>query len=366
MNKHLKPILFLTAATLPFVCELPYAWRAMRISPAERWNWCFALWSIVLFLAGVVWNRRREAPSNRRSATSTPLRFALTVPAVLLLALGYCRHIHLAILLGGIMLPVSLASVFYGWRGLRVLLPACGVLVLFCPSVGIWLSTLLPLDGILLKILLAGVFTLLLPLLVSNSLTRFPVEKALFCAIALMLAAGYWFNGQLLTRQPPLRPQFDSLLSPQFRGIQEPEDERDRQFFGDSDIRRYLFQDEKKHPIHVLAVSDIDNIHNIHPAVYCLRCGGYRILSETSRLFPPDDRLPQIEVLEILAELHGEKILFWQWYSTPSFSTCNFLLFRMLYSKKDNWSVFILTAPVRNSLETTRIQLRTFLRDFLK
>lgn len=366
MNKHLKHILFLAAASLPFVCELPYAWRAMRVSPAERWNWCFALWAIVLFLAGAAWNRWKEAPSDHKSTASIPLRFALLAPAVLLLSLGYCRHIHLAILLGGIMLPMSLANVFYGWQVLRVLLPACGVLVLFCPSVGIWLSTLLPLNGILLKLLLAGGFTLLFPLLVSNSLTHFPVEKTLFCAIALLLAAGYWLNGQLLTRQPPLRPQFDSLLSSQFRGIQEPGDERDRQFFGSSNIQRYLFQDGKQHPIQVLAISDIDNIHNVHPAIYCLRCSGYQILSETSRLFPPDGRLPQIEVLEILAEFHGEKILFWQWYSTPSFSTCNFLLFRMLYSKKDNWSAFILNTPVRYSLETTQFQLRTFLQDFLK
>ena len=366
MNKHLKHILFLAAASLPFVLELPYAWRAMRVSPAERWNWCFAIWAIVLFLAGAAWNRWEETPSDQKSTTTTPLCFALLVPAVLLLSLGYYRHIHLAILLGGIMLPMSLAYVFYGWRVLRVLLPACGVLVLFCPSVGIWLSTLLPLNGILLKLLLAGVFTLFFPLLVSNLLTHFPVEKALFCAIALLLAAGYWLNGQFLTRQPPLRPQFDSLLSSRFRGIQEPEDERDRQFFGNSNIQRYLFQDEKKHPIQVLAISDIDNIHNVHPAIYCLRCSGYQILSETSRLFPPDDHLPPIEVLEILAELHGEKILFWQWYSTPSFSTCNFLLFRMLYSKKDNWSVFILNTPVRYSLETTRFQLRAFLQDFLK
>ncbi len=366
MSKHLKHILFLTAASLPFVCELPYAWRAMRISPAERWNWCFALWAIVLFLAGTAWNRWKEASSDRKSTTSTPLRFALLAPAVLLLFLGYYRHIHLAILLGAIILPMSLANVFYGWRVLRVLLPACGVLILFCPSVGIWLSTLLPLNGILLKLLLAGGFSLLFPLLVSNSLTHFPVEKALFCTIALLLAVGYWLNGQLLTRQPPLRPQFDSLLSSQFRGIQEPEDERDRQFFGNGNIQRYLFQDEKKHPFQVLAISDIDNIHNVHPTTYCLRCSGCRILSETSRLFPPDDHLPQIEVLEILAELHGEKILFWQWYSTPSFSTCNFLLFRMLYSKNDNWSVFILNTPVRYSIETTRFQLRTFLQDFLK
>ena len=366
MNKHLKHILFPAAASLPFVCELPYVWRAMRVSPAERWNWCFALWAIVLFLAGAAWNRWKEAPADRKSTISSPWRFALLAPAVLLLSLGYWRHIHLAILLGGIMLPMSLATIFHGWRVLRVLLPACGVLVLFCPSVGIWLSTLLPLDGTLLKLLLAGGFTLLFPLLVSNSLTHFPVEKALFCAIALLLAAGYWLNGQFLTRQPPLRPQFASLLSSQFRGIREPEDERDRQFFGNSNIQRYFFQDEKKHPFQVLAISDIDNIHNVHPTTYCLRCSGYQILSETSRLFPPDGHLPQIEVLEILAEFHGEKILFWQWYSTPSFSTCNFLLFRMLYSKKDDWSVFVLNTPVRSSLEATRFQLRAFLQDFLK
>ncbi len=388
--KNLRNFLCL-AASLPFVCELPYVWRAIRTSPAERWNWCFALWAILLLLAGLAWYRRKEAsvaqePSDAAPAPSSLVQAADThedahedasaaqkdapapepfVPALLLLALGYFRHIHLAVLLGGILLPWSLVGIFYGGRLLRLLLPGCGVLALFCPSIGIWLSTFLPMDGFLLKLLLALFLTMLFPVQAGNLLTRIPLEKTLFCAIALLLAAGYWFNGQFLTRQPPQLPRFDSLITPQFRGIQESTDERDRQFFGNSNIRRYLFQDASHHPFQVLAVSQIDNIHNVHPTVYCIRVGGYRILSEASRSFPADGDLTPLHVQEILAEHHGEQTLFWQWYSTPAASTHNFLLFRMLYSPKDDWSVFILSTPVRYSLEASQKQLRTFLQDFL-
>ena len=51
--KKLRHILCL-AASLPFVCKLPYAWQSIRTSPAERWNWCFALWAVLLLLAGLV------------------------------------------------------------------------------------------------------------------------------------------------------------------------------------------------------------------------------------------------------------------------------------------------------------------------
>ena len=70
-------------------------------------------------------------------------------------------------------------------------------------------------------------------------------------------------------------------------------------------------------------------------------------------------------MLELLVERNGEQFIFWQWYSSPSCSTPSFLLFRMLYSPKDDWSVFILSTPVRDSLEASQKQLRTFLHDFL-
>ncbi|MBQ6471683.1 MAG: exosortase-associated EpsI family protein [Victivallales bacterium] len=310
---------------------------------------------------------QKDAPAEQVQAPPqpSPLRYALLTPALLLLALGYFRHINLALLLGGILLPMTLAGIFFSVRLLRLLLPGCGVLALFCPGIGIWLSTFLPMDGFLLKLLLALILTLLFPLLTGNLLTRLPLEKTIFCATALLLAAGYWSNGQFLTRQPPLLPRFDSLLSPNFRGILESANESDRQFFGNSNIRRYIFQDAGNHPFQVLAVSEIDNIHNVHSILYCIRVGGYRILSDASRSFPADGDLPPLHVQEILAEHHGEKTLFWQWYSTPAASTHSFLLFRMLYSPKDNWSVFICSTPVRDSLEASQKQLRTFLHDFL-
>jgi len=363
--KHLRNIICLAVALIPFACELPYAWQAIRISPAERWNWCFGLWAIVLLLAAVALNRRKKTIPEQGKFSASPLRYVLLLPGLMLLAVGYFRHIHLAILLGGILLPTGLAGVFYGWRVLLSLLPGCGVLMFFCPSIGIWLSTVLPLDSILLKFLLAILFTLLFPLLAIHLPMQFSLEKVLFWAIIPLLALGYWFSGQLPTRQPPQLPRFDTLLTPQFRGIQEGESERDRLFFGNSSIQRFLFQDSSDCPFHVLAVSKIDNIHRVHPTVYCLRVGGYRILSESTLKFPSEGNLSPLQVLELLVERNGEQFIFWQWYSSPSCSTPNFLLFRMLYSPKDNWSVFILDTPVQHSLEDSRKQLRYFLQDFL-
>ena len=72
-----------------------------------------------------------------------------------------------------------------------------------------------------------------------------------------------------------------------------------------------------------------------------------------------------MDVLEILAERQGRKRLFWQWYSTPTRSTGSFLLFRTLYSPKDDWSAFIVDTPVADSLEERRETLHRFVGEFM-
>ncbi len=73
-----------------------------------------------------------------------------------------------------------------------------------------------------------------------------------------------------------------------------------------------------------------------------------------------------MDVLEILAERQGRRRLFWQWYSTPSRSTGSFLLFRTIFSQKDNWSAFIVDTPVGDSLEERRETLHRFVAAFME
>lgn len=362
MKTHWK-ILLCALATLPFIWELPYAFHAMVISPAERWNWCFGLWALVLLSLACVLSCRNA--SSGGDAKHSAWRFASLLPATLLLLFGTIKHIHLAFLMGGILLPYTLASCLFGARMAMLLLPGCGLLVLFSPSVGIILSTLIPQDGILLKSILAILLTCLLPCLVLLRVKRIKLEALAFAGIALLIAVAYVAHGHASSRQPALLPVFDSLISPHFRGVQDKPSAADRQFFGDSNIMRFTFCDQAGNAIQVLMVNKIDNIHQIHPTTYCLRVNGYEILTEHALHLPQEGGLQPMDVWELIVENNGEKHIFWQWYSNRKYSTANFLLFRAVYSPAQNWSVYILEIPVAADIEATRHTLRNFIAENL-
>ena len=69
-------------------------------------------------------------------------------------------------------------------------------------------------------------------------------------------------------------------------------------------------------------------------------------------------------MLETVAEREGEKRLLWQWFTTPDYSTSNFLLFRALYSPANNWSSFIIDMPLEGTLEEGQQLLQGFISDF--
>ena len=385
--KRGQSIVLLCVSSLPFVLELPYAWRAMRISSVERWNWCFALWAVLLAISGVLLLRKKASvavnldacPGNLAdgSMDEPPVlkserehnevwRFVGLLPALFFLLFGYVKHIHLAILLGGILLPYTLAGCLLGRRILLPLLPSCGLLVLFCPSIGVLLSTLFARDGILLKALCAVAFSALLPILLYCRMPKINLEALLFVGIALLVVAGYWIRARAVSRHPALQPVFDELVSPRFRGVQEVVSVSDRQFFGESDIKRFLFNDQNGHVIQVLVVSRIDNIHQIHPTSYCLRVSGFQTMVEHARLLPSKENCPVAVVLETLAERSHERHLFWQWFSTSEYSTSNFLLFRTLYSPANDWSVFLIDVQLNDTLDDGQQLLHDFISDFIR
>ena len=359
MKKPWK-ILVLALATLPFIVELPYVFHAMAISPAERWNWCFLILALLLLsLAGIIASIN---DSSHNATESSSWRFATLIPAVLLLLFGAIKHIHLAFLMGGILLPYTLVYCLYGWRPALLLLPGCGMLALACPSIGIILSTIFPKDGLVLKSILAAILTILFPCLALLRIPRLKIETLAFAGLALLVAGAYVVHGHASSRQPPLLPVFDGLITQHFRGVQDTVSAGDRQFFGDSNIKRFTFNDQSGNAIHVLTVSKIDNIHQIHPSTYCLRVSGYQILEEHTLHLPQEGEMQPMDVQEYIVERDGEKRIFWQWYSNRKYSTASFLLFRAVYSPAQNWSVYLLEIPSTDT-DVTRNTLRTFIHE---
>ena len=361
MKKPWK-ILFLALAMLPFIMELPYVFHAMAISPAERWNWCFLILALLLLsLAGIIASIN---DSLHNAAESSSWRFATLILAVLLLLFGAIKHIHLAFLMGGILLPYTLVYCLYGWRPALLLLPGCGMLALACPSIGIILSTIFSKDGLVLKSILAALLTILFPCIALLRIPRLKIEALAFAGLALLVAGAYVVHGHASSHQPPLLPVFDGLITQHFRGVQDIVSAGDRQFFGDSNIKRFTFNDQAGNAIHVLTVSKIDNIHQIHPSTYCLRVSGYQILMEHTLHLPQEGEMQPMDVQEYIVERDGEKRIFWQWYSNRKYSTASFLLFRAVYSPAQNWSVYLLEIP-NTDTDVTRNTLRTFINENL-
>jgi hypothetical protein len=272
----------------------------------------------------------------------------------------------MVILAGGLLLPGCLIYALWGWRHLLLCLPPLGMLALACPSVGYLLSLAFSYGEVTLKTILAALLTVMVPILYLVHLEKVTPKALAFSILALLVPALYLSGGRSISLQPAVLPVFSRLITNDFRGVQEMDNDSDRTFFGDSKSERFQFVDATGTSIGALHVWDIADVHKIHPTAFCLRVGAYRLLQEKTLHLPAKEGLPAMDVLEILAERQGRRRLFWQWYSTPSRSTGSFLLFRTIFSQKDNWSAFIVDTPVGDSLEERRETLHRFVAAFME
>ena len=359
MKRFFPPLLLLLSA-IPFVLELPYCYHAMRSAPPEHWNWCFFLAAAILVFLVI--------PKLRRSPAApfppAPVRFLILLPAFLLLFGGYFRQIHFLVLVSGILLMLSMVLCLYGWQIAAPLLPAAGMLLLSLPNTGFLMASVFPFGSLHLKLVAALCCCLLVPLVYCMK-KRIPDPSALlFWVLAALVFFGYLFSETSPAPSAPLLPDFSPLISPHFTGIADTVTQGDFQFFGNSRINRFLFNDKDERIINVLEVGDIENIHQIHPVVFCLRASAFQTLSERTIPWTDGEQNPW-SIREILAQRNGEKYLFWQWYSTPRQSTSSFLLFRSIYTQEDNWTVYLIGTPVTDAYEQSHRLLGLFIRDFL-
>ena len=356
--KKLLPISALVISALPFALKLPYCLQAMKSSPAERLNWCFLIGTVLLAALALPKIMEHGLPKPGFS----PLKCLALIPPALMLLFGVVKNIHLATLLGGALLPCSAIYCVYGWRTLFLLSPAFGTLILSIPNIGLLLSSVLGFDGLLIKAIIALLLAAAIPFFY---LLKNPIPKpttTLFSLLAVIVVLAYLAGGHYSSSlRPPLMPEFDKLIINDFRGIQQGDSSRYRNFYGNSDIQRFIFSDKTNNIVNILQVSKIQNIHNVHPTTFCIRVSGYGIISEKTLHITQYEQGPGFDVQEIVAEKGGHRHIFWQWYSTPEKSTASFLVFRTLYSSNGNWTAFIADAPVNTSVAHTQELLKSLI-----
>lgn len=365
MRKAL-PWLSLGISAIPLVLEQPYCLRAMGTSPAERWNWCFLLGAVVLAVGAAGGLRRMSAAVGAVRPSGSPKWWCLALLVVPLgvVVFAQIRQIHLAMLMAGLTLLFGVGCGGFGWRKCVRFLPAAAMLALFFPCVGMLLAMLLRVDGLVAKALLAvGLVAVSLLWLVRPQSVPGPTSMV-FALAAIAVACVYLVQRHSIAVNPPLQPDFMGLAAEGFHGVRETESEADRRFFGNSRIERFFLQSQAGQSISVLAVGNLDNVHQIHPGAYCLRVSGYQLCREQAWRLPAGGNTQGAEVLEMLGERNGRQCLFWQWFSSERRSTANFLLFRSLYSASEGWMAYVLGAEVKGSVEDCRASLVRLLQAF--
>ncbi|MDD4817589.1 MAG: exosortase-associated EpsI family protein [Victivallaceae bacterium] len=334
MNCRNKIALF-WCCSLFSVIRLDYLVRSWLDSPLERYNWGFLL----LFLAMLGVARLNGFKSNEPLSAEA---LTAAVPSAVLCCGGLIVNINAAVIAGGIMLWWSSAWLLGGWRTGWRFLPAFTVLLLVIPGVGYRIGALFGLDPWGAK----------LPVAAAALIWQFTVwrwrwivgpEFLLFCLAGGGAVAGYWCGGVSWRSYPEVRPDFSGVSAPEYFGREIDPDAADRRFFAGSTVRRYYFAAPDGEGIDVLDVAGIADVHQIHPAGYCLRSGGFGVETDDLAEIRLSGRVFQVNSLT--ASGRGRRILVWAWYERPGVSTGSFMRFRR-GGDADGWRSILLSTAI--------------------
>lgn len=353
LMRALGCLLFISSF-LPYAWKLPYMTGAWRYSPMDRHDWLFLLIAAVALLASF------RVLLARRSATHG-LYLLVLLPSLALMALGGALDIHAAVIMGAVAFAWSMLWFILGWRSAYTAFPIYAILGLSCTSTTYWLgyfSGALQWNGLAIKGVLAA---LLLIWLLLNIFCERQVRRESFCFYLAFAALTFatWQARTLYRSAPPFIPDFSSLDRGEFFGRTltiTPDDER---FFGSSNVGKYIFASEE-HIVTILAVTCVDNIHQIHPASHCLRVSGWAIDAENVVSVAVAEQ--KLYVSEIIAQRGSQRLMVWVWYSSANVSTGNFLAFRRLWRQGTPWfTAQISTSCAQGAENDARAVLGKFL-----
>jgi len=335
--------LFLAGSFLPFAWKLPYMAGAWRNSPLDRHDWLFLLLAVVALLTTfrVLLARRSNAQG---------MYLLVLLPSLLLMALAAVIKIHAMAIMSAVAFSWSMLWLTLGWRAAYTAFPIYAILGLSCTSTSYWLSYFsgpLQWNGLTIK----GVLTpLLLAWLLHNIYRERQVRRETFCFYLAFaaLAIGAWQARALYQTTAPFTPDFSNLDRGDFFGQPLTITPADERFFGSSGVGKYIFASDHD-MVTVLAVSCVNDVHQIHPASHCLRVSGWSIDAE--KMVNVDIASQKLSVSEIIARRDNRRIMVWVWYSSADSSTGNFLGFRRLWRQNTPWFTAQISTPCDEGTE---------------
>ena len=352
--KRIFQILLLAAGPLFYLSKLPYLVRAWRISPMDRWD-MIAL--PAAFLAAVIALR---GTGERRVADSiAPIKLVPLITAVLLFIGAQLVSVNsFAILAAAAVWWCCCFAVLTPERA-SALLPAFLILCLGCTSSTYWLGYLLsastPMVWLIKGAAAAG--------LVLLAVFRVPVKLEITAFIACFTAGIIWWNSaDILSRTSEAllldiqRPPAGCLVR------KEPASESIKRFFRNSTVRSFSIADDHA-GCHLLEISEVRDIHEIHPAGHCLRSSGREILSE--RMMKLRVKSRKIPVTVMMTRWRGGRELVVVWYSTPVYSCSSFLAFRRHWRADEKWRIYQISIPADRSESEAFLRLESMIGPFV-
>lgn len=344
-------ILLQLTGPLAYLCKFPYLLRAWRTSPLDRWDF-LALPAALLAAAIALRNTR-----GRRNAKSLPPRklTAAVVSALCFLAMQAATINSLAVL-GAIAFWWSCCFAAMTPVGAFSLLPAFLLLGLGCASSTYWIGYFLSIPtGMVfgLKALSAAVI-----LSLSVLRVRIRIEATAFTALLLIGLVAWHYNST--TDHQIAGPLF---LAPRHSSehclVREiPPEGSSARFFRNSRMRSFLLADERN-VYHLLEISEVRDIHDIHPASHCLRSSGWRILSEKTEIVKVRGR--RFPITLIASRRRGERGLFAVWYTDCESSCGRYLAFRRRWRRGHEWYIYQISVRVTASPEEARRDLEAMI-----
>ena len=351
-----KRMLICLVCSFPWLLMLPYMINSWRNTPLDHQNWIFVLVFLVLVVGRLF--LRKLVISDDGADIITLAAFIVSVG---ILALAWAFSVHFLGIVGGICLFWSGIRLALGRTNAKQLSFACIILFLATPSTNYLLGSLCGIesgDALLAKYILTVICF-------GLACIRIPVHLELTAFIIGLVAAFILYHEltHITRRYAVLKPNFGALsMTHRYMGRVIEPDEGMRRFFRHSDVKNYHFADNQRN-YGVLEVHCGKNIHEIHPASHCLRCGGATILVEHQRII--NLRGCNYAVQEIIVEKNGHRELVYVWYSTDEFSVASFLSFRKFWSSSVSWYSWQVQTVLSDTPEDDKEQLRQFIEAFL-
>lgn len=354
MTKKKLDLWLILLGFFPFLSKIIYMFNAWTISRLDQWDWLFVIFFIILTVLAY-----KKIPAQK----TLNYNYYFLAPMLLgisIYSFGFVKNINSIAILGGIGTAWSMFGLVYGVQVAIFILPSFGILCLSTTSLTYWISYFTSINGLMVKGIV-GLILLSLQILLIKSKKRLKLSQLSFWAFVILLLITYLLPSYEKPLSTTFQINFANYKRGYFVGRSDTITPEDNRFFGKSTINRFYFAGDNNHNVSTLMVSDFENIHKIHPASHCFRTSGIKVKSEKKkRIFINAN---SIDIQEIIAENQGMDTMTWVWYSNNKISTSNFLIFRKLYKKSENWHSYQISTPILSNQESARKVLTQLLID---